>query len=147
MAGAGALGDVALEGGGDVAVLLADQEPRGYLAPERLLARLFGERLLRRGSLRRGHSRGLRRGRVGAEVLTETLACDVQVGGAVAARAGRIASPSMLLGNMSASWKQCSPAPGESVGVEPDDFAGVGGDVGDHRAAVGVGGEHNGPVD
>ena len=37
---------------------------------------------------------------------------------------------------------------GESVGVdEPDDLAGVGGDVRDHRAAVGVGGEHDGPVD
>jgi hypothetical protein len=37
---------------------------------------------------------------------------------------------------------------GKSVGVdEPDDFAGVGRDVGDHRSAVGVGGEHDGPVD
>jgi hypothetical protein len=37
---------------------------------------------------------------------------------------------------------------GESVGVqEPDDLAGVGGDVRDHCAAVGVGDEHDGPID
>jgi hypothetical protein len=36
----------------------------------------------------------------------------------------------------------------ETVDVhEPDDLAGVGVDVGDHHAAVGVGGEHDRPVD
>ena len=37
---------------------------------------------------------------------------------------------------------------GESAGVdEPDDFAGVARDVGDHRSAVGVRGEQDGPLD
>ncbi len=47
----GTLGHEALEGRGDVAVLLADEEPRRQLAPQRPLARRFGERLLRRGSM------------------------------------------------------------------------------------------------
>ena len=106
-------------------------------------------RLLRRGSLRRGHSRGLRRGHVDAELLMDALACDVQVGGAVAAR-GRLDRLAEHAAREHARELEAvlTGLRGESVGGdEPDDFAGVGGDVGDHRAAVGVGGEHSGPVD
>ena len=55
----------------------------------------------------------------------------------------------MLPGNMAASWKRLlARLGGESVGIdEPDDLAGVGGDVRDHHAAVGVRGEHDGPID
>ena len=62
---------------------------------------------------------------------------------------GRTASPSVLPGNMPASWKQFSPGVRrEAVDVdEPGDLAGVGVDVGDHGAAVGVGDEHDRPVD
>jgi hypothetical protein len=61
---AGALGHVVLELRRDDAVLLADQEPGRQLAPQRPLARLFGECLLRRlrpapaaGTGRRGSTR------------------------------------------------------------------------------------------
>ena len=110
----------------------------------------FGERLLRRGALRCGHQCGLRRGHVLAEHVVEAVQSDVEVGRSVAPRH----RPRRLLAEHAARehareleavltglW-------GESIGVdEPDDLAGVGGDVGDHHAAVGVGGEHDGPVD
>src|SRR5688500_4989340 len=59
-----ALGHVVLELGGDDVVLLADQEPRRHVLPQRLVARRFGERLLGGGALRYGHQCGLRRGDV-----------------------------------------------------------------------------------
>ena len=122
----------------------------GTSLPQRLLAGRFGERLLRRRALRDGHQCGLRRGDVLAEDVVEAVRSDVKVGRSVAPRH----RPRRLLAEHAAREHAreleavLTGLRGESVGVdEPDDFAGVGGDVGDHRAAVGVGGEHDGPVD
>jgi hypothetical protein len=146
---AGALGHVVLEGGGDVAVVLADHEPGGHVAPEGPLAGRFGERLLRDRPLRGGHPRGLRGGHVGAELLVEALGGDVQVGGAVAARDGPECVAECAAREHARQREGALAGFGrEAAGVdEPDDFAGVGRDARDHRAAVGVGGENDGPVD
>ena len=147
---AGALGHVVLELGGDDAVLLADQEPRRHVLPQRVVAGRFGERLLGGGTLRRGHQCGLRRGDVLAEDVVEAVRSDVEVGRSVAPRhrpRGLLAEPAARehARKLEAVFTGLR---GEAVDVdEPDDFAGVGRDVGDHRAAVGVGGEHDGSVD
>ena len=62
---------------------------------------------------------------------------------------GCSASPSVLPGNMADSVKAALAGLGREAGDvdEADDLAGVGGDVGDHRAAVGVPDEHDRPVD
>src|SRR3954451_23982704 len=83
--GARAQGHVVLEGGGDVAVLLAEHEPRRALAPERALAGRRAEGLLRDRPLRGGHPSGLRRRHVRGELVAEPVNPDRKVGRAVAA--------------------------------------------------------------
>ena len=99
--------------------------------------------------LRGGHAGGLGRRHVGGELLVEGLAIDVQVGRAVAAAHGpqRVAE--------CAAGEALSEQVGALAGLrrergdvdEPGDLAGVGVDVRDHHAAVGVADEHDRAVD
>ena len=61
---------------------------------------------------------------------------------------GCSASPSVLPAKRCASALALSPASGAKAADvdEPDDLAGVGGDVGDHRAAVGMPDQQHRPI-
>ena len=122
----------------------------GSSLPQRPLARGLDEPFLRAGALGYRHPRRLRSGHIGAEHVVEAvLMMNRSVVPSLRGTGRSVASPSMLPGNLPASAKQLSPSlRGEGVGVdEPDDVAGVRRNVGDHRASVGVCGEHDGPVD
>jgi len=145
----GALGHEALKGGGDVLVLLAEQEPRRQLLPQRPLARGLLQRLQRHRTLRDRHASGLHGRHVGGELVVEQVLGDRQVGRAVAAgsRADRITERAAreLGRELEAAL---SGVGGKARDVdEPGDLAGVGGDVRDHGAAVGVTDQDDGSVD
>ena len=148
-ASVGALGHVVLELLGDVAVLLAEDEPGGNVLPQRALAGRLDERLLRDRPLRGGHPRGLRRRHVGAELLVEALLDDRQVGRAVAARDGLQRVAERAAGEDRRQLEAALAGQrGERGDVdEPDDLAGVGVDVRHDGAAVRVGDEDDRALD
>ena len=121
----------------------------GTLLPQRTLARGRLQGFERDRPLRGGHAGGLGRRHVGGELLVEDLAIDVQVGRAVAAGHGpqRVAER--------AAGEALREREGALAGLrregrdvdEPGDLAGVGVDVRDHHAAVGVADEHDRAVD
>ena len=84
---AGALGHVVLELLRDVAVLLAEDEPRRQLLPQRPRAGRLDERLLGDRPLRDGHPRGRSAG-TSAQNCAWKRSCTIRSVGAVAARHG-----------------------------------------------------------
>ena len=132
-------------------VLLADQEPRRQLLPQRALAGGLDERLLRRRPLCGRHPRGLLPpGRPGRRCSWKRSAAMYRSVVPSLRGTGRsVSSPSVLPGNSAREREAALTGIGrEAVDVdESDDLAGVRGDVRDHGAAVGVGDEHDRPVD
>ena len=144
----GALGHVVLERPGDVAVLLAEDEPRRDLLPQRAVAGRLEQRLRGRPPRRR-HPCGLRLREVRAELLVEALRDDRQVGRAVAARDRLQRGAEVLPGKRIERSKARLPGVQREGGDvdEPGDVAGAGVDVRDDGAGVGVADEHDRALD
>jgi hypothetical protein len=129
-----------LERGGDVAVLLAEHEPRRNVLPQRVRAGRLLQRLEGDRPLGDGHPRGLGGRHVGGELVVEQLRRDPEIGRAVAAR-GRPHRVAEGAARVLAREVEAALADSRREAADVDeagDLAGIGGDVGDHEAPVGV---------